>query len=163
MYTYVALTAYVLAGLNRPACCWECRVRESISILFADGRIARWKIKGKAGVHHRWLIGNFGVQPRAGALDKKAQRNRPGPESRRSGGASKNRQAHRRAPAAARSSSRPTSPNSRTRAGMLDTAVSKFGRLDILHNNAGIGVGAPGLSRRAARAMDLGIESICRQ
>jgi NAD(P)-dependent dehydrogenase (short-subunit alcohol dehydrogenase family) len=27
---------------------------------------------------------------------------------------------------------------------MLDTAVSKFGRLDILHNNAGIGVGAPG-------------------
>ncbi|MGO9603239.1 MAG: SDR family NAD(P)-dependent oxidoreductase [Candidatus Binataceae bacterium] len=27
---------------------------------------------------------------------------------------------------------------------MLDTAVQKFGRLDILHNNAGIGVGAPG-------------------
>ncbi|HXW83240.1 MAG TPA: SDR family oxidoreductase [Candidatus Binataceae bacterium] len=27
---------------------------------------------------------------------------------------------------------------------MLDTAVSKFGRLDILHNNAGIGTGAPG-------------------
>ena len=27
---------------------------------------------------------------------------------------------------------------------MLDTAMSKFGRLDILHNNAGIGVGAPG-------------------
>jgi len=27
---------------------------------------------------------------------------------------------------------------------MLDTALSKFGRLDILHNNAGIGVGAPG-------------------
>ena len=27
---------------------------------------------------------------------------------------------------------------------MLDTAVKKFGRLDILHNNAGIGVGAPG-------------------
>src|SRR5215469_11661194 len=27
---------------------------------------------------------------------------------------------------------------------MLDTATSKFGRLDILHNNAGIGVGAPG-------------------
>jgi NAD(P)-dependent dehydrogenase (short-subunit alcohol dehydrogenase family) len=27
---------------------------------------------------------------------------------------------------------------------MLDTAVSKFGRLDILHNNAGIGVGTPG-------------------
>ncbi|HUO05490.1 MAG TPA: SDR family oxidoreductase [Candidatus Binataceae bacterium] len=26
---------------------------------------------------------------------------------------------------------------------MLDTAVSKFGRLDILHNNAGIGLGAP--------------------
>ncbi|MGC1400595.1 SDR family NAD(P)-dependent oxidoreductase, partial [Candidatus Binatus sp.] len=27
---------------------------------------------------------------------------------------------------------------------MLDTAMSKYGRLDILHNNAGIGVGAPG-------------------
>ncbi len=27
---------------------------------------------------------------------------------------------------------------------MLDTAVQKFGRLDILHNNAGIGTGAPG-------------------
>ncbi len=27
---------------------------------------------------------------------------------------------------------------------MLDTAITKFGRLDILHNNAGIGVGAPG-------------------
>jgi NAD(P)-dependent dehydrogenase (short-subunit alcohol dehydrogenase family) len=27
---------------------------------------------------------------------------------------------------------------------MLDTAVSKFGRLDILHNNAGIGTGPPG-------------------
>ena len=27
---------------------------------------------------------------------------------------------------------------------MLETAVSKYGRLDILHNNAGIGVGAPG-------------------
>lgn len=27
---------------------------------------------------------------------------------------------------------------------MLDLAVSKYGRLDILHNNAGIGVGAPG-------------------
>jgi NAD(P)-dependent dehydrogenase (short-subunit alcohol dehydrogenase family) len=27
---------------------------------------------------------------------------------------------------------------------MLETAVTKFGRLDILHNNAGIGVGAPG-------------------
>jgi NAD(P)-dependent dehydrogenase (short-subunit alcohol dehydrogenase family) len=27
---------------------------------------------------------------------------------------------------------------------MLGTAVSKFGRLDILHNNAGIGTGAPG-------------------
>jgi len=27
---------------------------------------------------------------------------------------------------------------------MLDSAVQKYGRLDILHNNAGIGVGAPG-------------------
>ncbi len=27
---------------------------------------------------------------------------------------------------------------------MLNTAITKFGRLDILHNNAGIGVGAPG-------------------
>jgi NAD(P)-dependent dehydrogenase (short-subunit alcohol dehydrogenase family) len=27
---------------------------------------------------------------------------------------------------------------------MLDTALQKFGRLDILHNNAGIGTGAPG-------------------
>src|SRR5271157_5261912 len=27
---------------------------------------------------------------------------------------------------------------------MLETAISKFGRLDILHNNAGTGVGPPG-------------------
>src|SRR5260370_34783151 len=27
---------------------------------------------------------------------------------------------------------------------MFNTAPAKFGRLDILHNNAGIGVGAPG-------------------
>jgi NAD(P)-dependent dehydrogenase (short-subunit alcohol dehydrogenase family) len=27
---------------------------------------------------------------------------------------------------------------------MFDTALTRFGRLDILHNNAGIGVGAPG-------------------
>ena len=41
---------------------------------------------------------------------------------------------------------------------MLDTAVSKFGRLDILHNNAGIGVGAPGFPEAPPERWHLVIE-----
>ena len=41
---------------------------------------------------------------------------------------------------------------------MLETAVSKFGRLDILHNNAGIGVGAPGFPEAPPERWHLVIE-----
>ncbi len=41
---------------------------------------------------------------------------------------------------------------------MLDTAVSKFGRLDILHNNAGIAVGAPGFPEAPPERWHLVIE-----
>ncbi len=41
---------------------------------------------------------------------------------------------------------------------MLDTAVSKFGRLDILHNNAGIGVGTPGFPEAPPERWHLVIE-----
>ncbi len=41
---------------------------------------------------------------------------------------------------------------------MLDTAVSQFGRLDILHNNAGIGVGAPGFPEAPPERWHLVIE-----
>ena len=41
---------------------------------------------------------------------------------------------------------------------MLDTAVSRFGRLDILHNNAGIGVGAPGFPEAPPERWHLVIE-----
>lgn len=41
---------------------------------------------------------------------------------------------------------------------MLDTAVSEFGRLDILHNNAGIGVGAPGFPEAPPERWRLVIE-----
>ncbi|HYL57737.1 MAG TPA: SDR family oxidoreductase [Candidatus Acidoferrales bacterium] len=41
---------------------------------------------------------------------------------------------------------------------MLDTAVSKFGRLDILHNNAGIGVGALGFPDAPAERWHLVVE-----
>ncbi len=41
---------------------------------------------------------------------------------------------------------------------MLDTAVSKFGRLDILHNNAGIAVGAPGFPEAPPERWRLVIE-----
>jgi len=41
---------------------------------------------------------------------------------------------------------------------MLDTAVSKFGRLDILHNNAGIGVGAPGFPEAPPERWHLVVE-----
>ncbi len=41
---------------------------------------------------------------------------------------------------------------------MLDTAVSRFGRLDILHNNAGIGVGAPGFPEAEPARWHLVIE-----
>ena len=41
---------------------------------------------------------------------------------------------------------------------MLDAAVSRFGRLDILHNNAGIGVGAPGFPEAEPARWHLVIE-----
>ncbi|MDO8430980.1 MAG: SDR family NAD(P)-dependent oxidoreductase [Candidatus Binatus sp.] len=41
---------------------------------------------------------------------------------------------------------------------MFNTAITKFGRLDILHNNAGIGVGAPGFPDAPAERWHLVVE-----
>ncbi len=47
---------------------------------------------------------------------------------------------------------------------MLDTAIAKFGRLDILYNNAGIAVGSPpfpvGELRRWRRVLDIDLQAV---